>query len=601
MKSPQFQPRDLIETAMGRAPADLVIRKGTWVCVQTGEFVEKTDIAIKDGRIAYVGADATHCIHKGTRVIDAQDRFLVPGLLDAHVHIESSMLSVTEFVRSVVPHGTTGLFIDPHEIANVSGIEGVKYMLEEARRQPIQVWVQIPSCVPASPNFETSGAKLSVSEVKEALSWDGVIGLGEVMDSQGVVDTDARMLSELMDARKIGKVIGGHYASFDLGKPFHGYLAGGAEDDHEGSTLEGAIERARQGLKVMVRYGSAWQDLVEQIKAVSEFGLDARHFLLCTDDSHAETLLFDGHMDRVIRHAIREGLPPMTAIQMATINTADHFGLSRDIGMIAPGRLANLVLVDDLDHFQAKTVIVAGDVLAENEIPNFGPANFPVPASILNSVHISQPLASEDFRLNVDEHLATDNKVLANVIGIIENQAFTHHLRLQVNLNSNEVHADIENDLVKLALVDRHLGHRELRLGLVQGFGFDKLCAVATTVAHDSHQMLVIGTDDNCMAIAANRLHKAGGGQVVVKEDQVIGLVELPIAGLMSPESAIKIAGNAKGILQAFKDCGCKLNNPNMQLSLLALVVIPELRLSESGLIDVNKMKKIPVFEQVME
>ena len=571
------------------------------MCVQTGEFVEKTDIAIKDGRIAYIGPDATHCIKKETKVIEAEGYYLVPGLLDAHLHVESGMLSVTEFVRAVIPHGTTGMFIDPHEIANVSGLEGVRLMVEEARQQPIHVWVQVPSCVPASPEFETSGASLNPKEIAEALSWEGVIGLGEVMDYPGVANNDERMLLELTEARRAGKVIGGHYASLDLGKPFHGYVAGGAEDDHEGTTQEGAIERARQGMKVMIRYGSAWQDVIEQIKAITVSGLDPRHFLLCTDDSHAETLQLDGHMDRVIRHAIQEGLPPMTAIQMASINTAEHFGLSREIGMLAPGRWADVLLVENLNQFQADKVIVKGSVVAENGNLFIKHPDISFPEWVLNSVHFKKELTANDFEIRVDEELVSDNKVSANVIGIVENQAVTHHIKLTVNLQSDEVHADIDKDITKLALIERHLGTQKMQMSLVHGFGFTKPCAIATTVAHDSHQMLVIGTDDTCMAIAANRLHDAGGGQIVVKEGQVIGLVELPIAGLMSSESAPIVAEKATSVLNGFKACGCTLNNPNMQLSLLALVVIPELRLSERGLIDVNQMKILANFERVKD
>jgi adenine deaminase len=578
--------------------ADLVIRAGTWVCVQTGEFVEKTDIAIKDGRIAYIGSDASHCIQKETRIIEANGRYLVPGLLDAHVHIESSMLSVTEFVRAVVSHGTTGIFIDPHEIANVSGLQGIRWMVDEAKKQPIHVWVQVPSCVPASPEFATSGVSLDPGEIKEALSWEGVIGLGEVMDYFGVINNDPKLLLELDESRRSGKVIGGHYASLDLGLPFHGYIAGGAEDDHEGTTTSGAIARARQGLKVMVRYGSAWQDVIEQIKAITDAGLDSRRFLLCTDDSHAETLVQEGHMDRVIRHAIQHGLPPMTAIQMATINSAEHFGLSRDLGLLAPGRWADVVLVEDLEEFQASTVIVKGIKAAENGTVLLEDPGTSIPEWIKNSVSFSRNFTANDFKIFLDDPLAKAEKIHANVIGIVENQAYTRHLKLEVKSHSNDILADKDNDISKLALIERHLGTQKVQMGLVNGFGFDTNCAVATTVAHDSHQMLVVGSEDACMAAAANHLHQYGGGQVVVKEGQVIGFLELPIAGLMSPECYSVVAKKAATILDGFRSCGCKLKDPNMLLSLLALVVIPELRLSDHGLLDVNDMKVIPLFEE---
>ncbi|HBG74665.1 MAG: adenine deaminase [Chloroflexi bacterium GWB2_49_20] len=597
MKSSQTQTRNLIDVAMGRLPADLVIRDGIWVCVQTGEFIKNTDIAIKDGQIAFIGADALHCIGKETKVIKAHGRYLVPGLLDAHMHVESGMLSVTEFVRAVIPHGTTGMFIDPHEIANVFGLDGVRLMVDEAKLQPIHVWVQIPSCVPSSPDFETSGASLSSQEVGQALTWEGVIGLGEVMDYLGVANGDEKMLTELAAARQAGKVIGGHYASTDLGYPFHGYLAGGAEDDHEGTTLEGAVERARQGMKVMLRYGSAWQDVIEQVKAITVKGLDSRHFILCTDDSHAGTLHLDGHMDRVLRHAIQQGLKPMTAIQMATINTAEHFGLGREIGMLAPGRWADVVFVEDLNNFRAALVIARGVVAAEVGKLLLKQPDISMPDWVTNSVHLSHLLTVDSFKLKVDGTLKSKNVLTANVIGIVENQAVTRHMKMDVNLNSDEVHSDLKNDIAKVALVDRHRATKEIQMGLVHGFGFDKSCAVATTVSHDSHQLIVIGTDDACMAMAANKLHEVGGGQVVVREQQVIGLVELPIAGLMSSESAPVVAAKVASILNGFKDCGCRLNNPNMQLSLLALVVIPELRLSDRGLVEVNNMKVLPVLE----
>jgi adenine deaminase len=358
--------RNLIDVAMGRKPADMVLRKGTWVCVQSGEFVPDTDIAIKDGRIAYVGPDASHTITKDTVVLNAEGKYLVPGLLDGHTHVESGMLTVTEFVRAVLPHGTTGLFIDPHEIANVFGLKGVKLMADEAALQPVHVWVQVPSCVPSSPELETPGAEITPEDVAEAMQWDNVIGLGEMMNYSGVAAADAKMLAEMETTRKAGKVIGGHYASPDLGRTFHAYAAGGPEDDHEGTRLEDAVARVRQGMKAMLRYSSAWHDVAAQVPAITKLGMDGRHFILCTDDSHAGTLVNDGHMDRVVRQAIAQGLPSMVAVQMATINTAEHFGVSREIGMIAPGRWADILLVDDLKDFRAELVLVRGKVAADN-------------------------------------------------------------------------------------------------------------------------------------------------------------------------------------------------------------------------------------------
>jgi adenine deaminase len=332
--------RDLVDVAMGRKKADLVIRGGRWVCVQSGEIIPNTDIAISGERIAYVGTDASHTIGEDTQVIDANDRFLVPGLIDAHMHIESGMLTVTEFTRAVIPHGTTGMFIDPHEIANVFGIEGVRLMAEEATQQPIHIWVEMPSCVPSAPGFETPGAIIGPEEIAEAMSWDNIIGLGEMMNFPAVYSGDEKIHQELAETRAAGKVIGGHYAAADLGLPFHGYVAAGVEDDHEGTRLEDAVARARQGMKVMLRYASAWHDVAQGVRAIVESGIDPRHFILCTDDSHSQTLVYDGHVNQAVNQAITNGVSPITAIQMATLNSAEHFGVSREVGMIAPGRYA---------------------------------------------------------------------------------------------------------------------------------------------------------------------------------------------------------------------------------------------------------------------
>lgn len=589
--------RTLVDCAMGRVPADLVIKNGKWVCVQTGEIIPDTDIAIIQERVAYIGEDASHTIGKTTQIIDAGGSYLVPGLLDAHMHVESGMLTVTEFVRAVAVHGTTGIFIDPHEIANVFGLKGVRMMVDEAALQPIHVWVQMPSCVPSAPGFETPGAVISPEDVAEAMTWPGIIGLGEMMNFPGVVYNDDKVHTELEETRRAGKVIGGHYPSENLALPFHGYLAGGIQDDHEGTRMEDAIARARQGMKVMLRYGSAWHDVAAQVRAITEQKLDTRNFLLCTDDSHSETLVSQGHMDRVIKHAISQGLSPMIALQMATINTAEHFGLGREIGQIAPGRYADILLIKNLVTMEIEKVIARGMVLVnDNHLFSKRP-DVQRPAWLLNSVNIPDDLSLSDFVLPVPDKLRQKKHVTANIIGIIENQAPTKHLKLEVAIENGQVKASIPDDIAKVALIERHRGSRRVQVGLVQGFGFDKLCAVGTTVAHDSHQMIVVGNDDESMLSAAHTLKQHGGGQVVVKEQKVIGMVELPVAGLMADKPAELVARQISTVLEGFKSCGCKINNPNMQLSLLALVVIPELRISDLGLFDSEEFRFTAVLE----
>ena len=594
----QNRTRQLVDVAMGRIPADLVVRNGRWVSVQSGEIIPDTEIAIQSGRIAYVGPNAEHAIGEKTRVIDAEGKFLVPGLLDAHMHVESGMLTVTEFVRAVIPHGTTGMFIDPHEIANIFGLQGVRLMVDEAANQPIHVWVQMPSCVPSAPGLETPGASLGPEEVAEAMTWDGIIGLGEMMNFPGVFMNDENMHAEMAVTRAAGKVIGGHYASPDLGLPFHAYAAAGVEDDHEGTQLQDAVARVRQGMKIILRDGSAWKDVDQQARAITEMGLDSRHFLLCTDDSHAETIVNEGHMNRVVKQAIRQGIPPITAIQMATLNTAEHFGVARDVGMLAPGRYADFLLVEDLADMKIAAVFSRGKQLYEEGRILIDIPEFDYPAWVRSSINLGRELSAADFGLRIESPRDSERATaMANVIGVIENQATTRHLKLEVPLVEGEVQINLGDDLAKIAVIERHKATGDVQVGLVQGFGFQGPCAIGTTVAHDSHHMIIVGTDESDMALASRALSKMGGGQVVVKGGEVIGKVELPIAGLMSDERAEIVANKAATVLEGFKSCGCQLNNPNMQLSLLALVVIPELRISDLGLVDVTRFEFLPVFD----
>ena len=587
----QKDSRLLVDVAMGRKPASLVIKYGKWVCVQTGEIIEKTDIAVIDQRIAFVGENADHCIGEETLIINANDTYLVPGLIDSHMHVESGMLTVTEFVRAVLPKGTTAMMVDPHEIANVFGLKGVRLMVDEALIQPNHVFVQVPSCVPSSPGFETPGATIKPEDVAEAMKWDGIIGLGEMMNFPGVANNDSQLHSEMEITRNAGKVIGGHYASPDLGLPFYGYVAGGAQDDHEGTRTIDAIVRARLGMKVMMRYGSAWLDVKEQIKAITEHNLDPRNFILCTDDSHSATLVTDGHMDRVLRHTIGLGVDPMLAIQMATINAATYFGLDNEIGQIAPGRYADILLVDTLDDFRPKAVMAKGKLVAQDGENLIDFPEIKYPDWVIQSVHLKTPFDKESFRIYTDKV----EKVKVNVIGVIENQAPTKHLQMELPVKDGIVQLRDDLDIAKLAVVERHTSSGSVSNGFVSGFGFKGKCAIATTVAHDSHQLIVTGTDDEQMAIAVDRLVEIGGGQVVIKDGVVIGEVDLPIAGLMSNKNAAIVSEQASTVLRGFEACGCSLNNPNMQLSLLGLVVIPEVRLSDKGMVDVNHFQFIPV------
>jgi adenine deaminase len=579
---------------MGRVPADVVVRGGQWVNVFTREILPDTDIAIIAGRIAYNGPDASYCVGPQTRVIEANGRFMLPGLLDAHMHVESSMLTITEYVRAVTPHGTTGVFADPHEIANVFGLMGVRLMVDEAANMPINVFVQMPSCVPSAPGLERPGATITPQDVAEAMTWPGIIGLGEMMNFPGVFNNDPNMHAEMAETARAGKTIGGHYASPDLGRPFHAYVAGGPADDHEGTREIDAIERARRGMRPMLRLGSAWYDVETQITAITQRGLDPRQFILCTDDVHAGTLVHEGHMDRVLRHAISLGLDPVIAIQMMTINTAQHFGVDRDMGSLAPGRYADIVLATDLRNFAAEVVISAGEIVAENGSLLIDLPQHEHPAEVQQSVKLGRRLSARDFRVSAN---GANPSVTANVIGVIENQAPTRHVTATLKVANGEILPDMDQNIARVALVERHRATGEVVNAFVHGFGFCDSCAVAATVAHDSHHLLVVGTNADDMALAVNTLADVGGGVVVIREGRQLALVELPIAGLMSAERAEIVADKSEQMVRAMQECGCGLHNAYMQLSLLALVVIPELRISDLGLVDVTQFKHIAVID----
>jgi adenine deaminase len=585
----------LIAVAAGREPADTVIRGGKLVNVQSREVLDGWQVAIAEGRFAYVDPDASHCIGPDTEIIEAQGRYLIPGLCDAHMHIESGMLTPAEFARAVIPHGTTSMFTDPHEIANVLGLDGVRLMHDEAMLQPVNIFTQMPSCAPSAPGLETTGHEITPEDVAEAMSWPGIVGLGEMMNFPGVAAGDAKMLAEIAATQNAGKTVGGHYASPDLGPNFHAYVAGGPADDHEGTCEADAIARVRQGMKSMMRLGSAWYDVETQITAVTKKGLDPRNFILCTDDCHSGTLVNEGHMNRVVRHAIACGAEPLVALQMATINTATHFHMDRELGSISPGRRADVILTSDLTTLPIEHVIARGQTVALNGEITVDTPHLGWPDSARHTVHLGKHLTATDFEIHAPDGA---NSVTAKVIGVIENQAPTKALTADLSVADGIVQTDALNDVAQIALVERHRGTGGVTNGFVSGFGYTGQMAMASTVAHDSHHMIVVGTDRENMALAANRLGEVGGGITVFRGGQEIALVELPIAGLMSEEHAQAVALKAERMVEAMAEVGCTLNNAYMQHSLLALVVIPELRISDLGLVDVTKFALTDLFEE---
>ncbi len=573
----------LVNTAAGRNPADTVIKGGIWINVHTREALPDHDIAITAGRIAFVGPDASHCIGENTQIIKANGRYMVPGLCDGHMHIESGMLTPAEFARAVIPHGTTSMFTDPHEIANVLGIKGVRMMHDEALMQPINIFTQMPSCAPSAPGMETTGFEITAEDVAEAMGWPGIIGLGEMMNFPGVSNADPQMLAEIAATQRAGKTVGGHYASPDLGPAFAAYVAGGPADDHEGTCEADAIARMRLGMRSMIRLGSAWYDVATQITAITEKGLDPRNMILCTDDCHSGTLVNDGHMNRVVRHAIDCGCDPLVALQMATINTATHFGLERDIGSLTPGRRADVILTSDLKTLPIEMVIARGQIVAQDGVCLADCPHYDWPKHARQTVNMGKTLTADDFIIQAP-HGA--NAVTANVIGVVENQAPTKALKFELPVTEGRVQAT--GEVCQIALVERHRATGNVVNAFVSGFGYTGQMAMASTVAHDSHHMIVVGTDRDQMALAANRLKEVGGGITIFRDGIELALIELSIAGLMSDSPASEVAANTDRMMDAMRTCGCTLNNAYMQHSLLALVVIPELRISDLGLVDVR-------------
>ena len=446
----------LIAVAAGREPADLVIKGGKWVNVHSREVLEGHDIAVAEGRFAAIAPDLSSAIGPDTEVIEANGRYMVPGLCDAHMHIESGMLTPAEFAAAVIPHGTTSMFTDPHEIANVLGLEGVKMMHDEALMQPVNIFTQMPSCAPSAPGLETTGFEITPEDVAAAMQWPGIVGLGEMMNFPGVVAGDPKMLAEIAATQNSGKTVGGHYASPDLGAAFRAYVAGGPADDHEGTCEADAIARVRQGMRSMMRLGSAWYDVETQITAVTEKGLDPRNFILCTDDCHSGTLIHEGHMNRVYRHAVACGAEPLVALQMCTINTATHFGLERELGSITPGRRADLILTSDLATLPVEQVIARGKTVAKDGKLLVECPHYDWPDSARNTVHLGKTLNASDFEISAPEGA---NTVTARVIGVVENQAPTKALTAELDVTDGLAQPDTAKDIAQIALVER-LGGR---------------------------------------------------------------------------------------------------------------------------------------------
>jgi adenine deaminase len=559
----------LISVARGQTPADLILANARIVNVFTGE-IETGDVAIVDGFVAGIGDYS-----QAKKVIDLQWDFVLPGFINGHVHIESSMLDVPQYARAVVAHGTTGLVTDLHEIANVSGLDGITYVLEKAQNLPLDLFLMAPSCVPAT-HLETSGATIGIKEIEQLLKLLQCRGLGEMMNYPGVLFADKNVLGKITAAEE--KTVDGHAPGLS-GKELNAYIAAGISSDHESVILSEAREKLRRGMHLMIREGSSEKNLETLMPLVTDETYPRCMFVV--DDRSCVDLLKDGDIDAVVRKAITLGLNPVRAIKMATINPANYFRLKRT-GAITPGYYANLIITNNLFKLPIDKVLYHGKIVAEN-----GQSNFNIAAVSMEQLKHSVNLKSltlADLRLKPRGELFP-------VVEIVPGQIITRKKLMKVAVSNGLVQADIKQDILKLVVVERHRATGNVGIGLVTGFGL-KNGALASTVAHDSHNIIVVGTNDKDILVAIKALDKMQGGLVVVS-DKIITKLPLPVAGLLSDKALRDVVAALENVEKAAASLGVKVNSPFATLSFLALPVIPELRVTDLGIVDVKEFRLI--------
>jgi len=567
-----MQIADRVAAARGDFPVDLVLRNARIVNVFSAE-VHAGDVAVHRSRIVGLGPG-----YQGREELDLAGAHLAPGFIDAHVHIESSMLGVREFARAVLPHGTTSVVVDPHEIANVHGLDGIRYMFDQAKHGRLSMFVMVPSCVPAT-SMATAGAHLEATDIIPLLNDPYVLGLAEMMNFPGVVHGDPQVLEKLELFTE--RVIDGHAPGL-TGQHLNAYVAAGIGSDHECTTVEEAREKLRLGMYIFIREASNARNLKDLLPLVTPE--NCRRFCFCSDDRHPTDLLEHGHIDSMVRTAIEGGLDPVSAIRMATLNSADWFRL-QDRGAIAPGRRADLVVFDSFEDLAIKLVLRGGQVVARDGVSLS--MDKPVrPSYLRGSMNIDW--RSVDFAIP-----GAGTKV--RVIGTVPNQLITRHLIEEARLVEGCAEADIERDLLKVAVIERHMASGNMSRGFVKGLGLRR-GALASTVAHDHHNLIVVGADDKSMMTAARAVAEMRGGLAVADGDEVLARLPLPVAGLMSNERLETVCEQKRELLTAARTLGSPPNQPFVALSFLALEVIPSLRLTDQGLVDVEKFDFVNLF-----
>jgi adenine deaminase len=558
--------KDLITVARGEAPADLLLANARIVNTFTGE-IEKASVAVHRDRIAGVGD-----YQQGREVLDLEGAYLCPGLIDGHVHPESSYLHPAEYAGAVVPHGTTAIVTDLHEIANVAGLDGLCFFLRWSRRLPLDLFLLAPSCVPATP-LETAGASLGPQEIRRALGWKGILGLGEMMNFPGVLAGERQVLDKLSAAR--GRVLDGHAPGLG-GKDLNAYIASGISSDHETTTYEEGQEKLRRGMWLMLREGSSEKNLEALLPLVTD--KTYHRCLLVVDDRTCGDLLREGDMDAVVRRAIALGLDPVRAVALATLNPARRFGLE-GYGAIAPGYMANLITVRDLKEFQAALVFHHGRLVAQEGRALFSSR----PSRALASTMKVRPFSIEDLKIPA-------SRAPLPVIQVIPGQILTRKAELAPKTEGGELVPDPERDILKAAVVERHRATGNIGLGLVKGFGLRE-GALASSVAHDSHNIVAVGAADADLYATVQEVIRLGGGLVVARGGKAMASLPLPVAGLLSDLPLEEVVAHLESLQALAKKMGCPLPSPFATLSFLALPVIPQLRLTDKGLVDVGALR----------
>ena len=515
-------------------------------------------------------------------MIDATGKYLAPGYIDSHIHVESAMIGCAEYARVVVPRGTTAIFADPHECCNVVGLDGVRVMFDDAKRAPLKAMLTTPSCVPAVTGFDDAGASVDYQQVAETMEWDDVVGLGEMMNFPGILGGEQNAQREVGETLRAGKCVTGHYSISETDRGLNAYIASGVRACHESITPDDVIAKLRMGMYVQARYGSAWLSLPGYLPQVLKSGVDTRLILLCTDDNHPNTLVNEGGMDRALRAVLECGCDPVTALQFATINAAQCLGVDQDMGSVTPGKCADMVLLPDLESFVPDMVFIDGEKVAEAGKPLFDHELFEWPDFMTHTMNVGRDFTAADFRIPVDH---ADGTCRVRAIGGVGGSTITEDAIIEVPVVDGCLQANPEVDALKMAVFDRHHGAEGTHsYGFCTGFGVHG--ALAQTVSHDSHNLLVVGDNDEDMALAAQTLVECGGGEVAVADGKVLALVELPVCGLMSDKHVDEVAKQVAGIEEAWKQMGCKMPSPFMTMGILSLPCVPVLRLTNRGYVN---------------